>query len=797
MAEKNSLWKNIRKNRGSGKEPTDEMLDQEKKIKASYAKGGPLKDLYDNPITSNVVNDPNLDRSYYDSRLDQIMLGSDYDQMDDYSKERTLAHENFHGKQYKTGNSTLLPTRTTYKEPSMVANDETYYGYHNRKFKDTEKVINKFKQENNSFNFVPDDVVYNKQGDAAQYFDMSTMEGEAKFYEDLGADISEDNKLTREFKYGGNMKKNRIKKYLNGGDMVDNLLPAEGATNAQAAGKFAALQNLQNAGQDAVRNFGDSYLSNKGFDQGELDIINQDSGRNLSKIPGIGMNASMIKGGFNLITGRTGNRLKNYRQDKIVNDYNMTSMNNDISGYTDQSQVTFANGGDLSMLEGPSHAEGGIQLTPEAEVEGGETKKQDYIFSDRLIIPGKKTTFAQRSKQINKMYLGKRPNDPISKQAEERELAVLQDMQEITRGEIMSNAYTKAYGGFLKKKKMAIGGNMPGIDNDPMSKYENTYNNKLQKRLEGNMKFTPNASDLGADIPADIYGPQDFPYYMEDNSMKFTPPTLEGDIQDLPNYTPNQNSVNLNPVDAGLSLESPYSTLYVNTTPNPEFPFSQALPPTPEVTAPSVDNKFGMQPADYASIGTQALSGLSQLYYGLKGPDEVRDAKFRTARPNKINMTKAKRLASQEIDNSFSGVDYDLAQTSTSASFAPNRLASAIKRARTKAETNTRLSQEEELQNASIQNNFNQFNAQVLNQQEQMNLGQEDKRIQEKDAARTAVTEGLNNIGQSVGQGVKDKRAYDYQKIKSKWLGTKDVKSDEYGNKYYTLSDGTRKYVEV
>ena len=33
----NSLWNNIRANKGSGKEPTKEMLKQESKINAKYA----------------------------------------------------------------------------------------------------------------------------------------------------------------------------------------------------------------------------------------------------------------------------------------------------------------------------------------------------------------------------------------------------------------------------------------------------------------------------------------------------------------------------------------------------------------------------------------------------------------------------------------------------------------------------------------------------------------------------------------------------------------------------------------
>jgi len=39
---KNSLWNNIRANRGSGKKPTKQMLEQERKIKASKEFGGTI-----------------------------------------------------------------------------------------------------------------------------------------------------------------------------------------------------------------------------------------------------------------------------------------------------------------------------------------------------------------------------------------------------------------------------------------------------------------------------------------------------------------------------------------------------------------------------------------------------------------------------------------------------------------------------------------------------------------------------------------------------------------------------------
>ena len=57
-----------------------------------------------------------------------------------------------------------------------------------------------------------------------------------------------------------------------------------------------------------------------------------------------------------------------------------------------------------TRYEGPSHEQGGIpvgetgqinQTDPVAEVEGGETRQDDYIFSDELTVPGTDMTFAE------------------------------------------------------------------------------------------------------------------------------------------------------------------------------------------------------------------------------------------------------------------------------------------------------------------------------------------------------------------------------------------------------------------
>ncbi len=61
---------------------------------------------------------------------------------------------------------------------------------------------------------------------------------------------------------------------------------------------------------------------------------------------------------------------------------------------------------DTFDISGKSHANGGIPLTPEVEVEGGETAKDTpnelRIYSDKLKVPGTKETFAEMHRQISK-----------------------------------------------------------------------------------------------------------------------------------------------------------------------------------------------------------------------------------------------------------------------------------------------------------------------------------------------------------------------------------------------------------
>lgn len=78
-------------------------------------------------------------------------------------------------------------------------------------------------------------------------------------------------------------------------------------------------------------------------------------------------------------------------------------------------KMNYQNGGSmLKEYNGPSHADGGIPVDHKgavtnsynaaAEVEGGETSRKGYVFSDKLTDPVTGKTFAEMSKSLNKKY---------------------------------------------------------------------------------------------------------------------------------------------------------------------------------------------------------------------------------------------------------------------------------------------------------------------------------------------------------------------------------------------------------
>src|SRR5690606_10249433 len=103
-------------------------------------------------------------------------------------------------------------------------------------------------------------------------------------------------------------------------------------------------------------------------------------------------------------------------------------------------------GGDMGLTEyeGLSHEEGGLPIPGRnAEVEDGETMIDDYVFSDSLLVPGKKKTFAQESKAIKNRY-NLRKGDPLSQEVVNDALRELMVLQEGLKKEMASEKLNEA-----------------------------------------------------------------------------------------------------------------------------------------------------------------------------------------------------------------------------------------------------------------------------------------------------------------------------------------------------------------
>lgn len=131
-----------------------------------------------------IVYDPTGERTYYDDRLDRIVLtpSSNFS-----PKQSVINHEKFHkyqfdnlGSNYEIVHEGALPI---FKKPSMVASDEEYYKFHNRKGREIEEDVQNVKLNYPEFKFVPGEIMYDRLIDREQYSDPYTFEGEAQAYE--------------------------------------------------------------------------------------------------------------------------------------------------------------------------------------------------------------------------------------------------------------------------------------------------------------------------------------------------------------------------------------------------------------------------------------------------------------------------------------------------------------------------------------------------------------------------------------------------------------------------------------
>jgi hypothetical protein len=186
-------------------------------------------------------------------------------------------------------------------------------------------------------------------------------------------------------------------------------------------------------------------------------------------------------------------------------------------------------------------------------------------------------------------------------------------------------------------------------------------------------------------------------------------------------------------------------------------------------------------------MGIQALGPLSQLYYGLKGPDDVN---YERIKADKIDPYRAITLANEESRRAQDTAGYNLRQNApTSGSYMANMRGLGLQAGKQRGAQTAATQYQADVANTQMQNQANAQNAQI-SMQEQID------RLQERDAARTNVTEGLSGMGASTANMIRDYRTNQVNQTIANNIGTSDWKYDPV-NKTVTFRNKDGKIVTI
>jgi len=189
----------------------------------------------------------------------------------------------------------------------------------------------------------------------------------------------------------------------------------------------------------------------------------------------------------------------------------------------------------------------------------------------------------------------------------------------------------------------------------------------------------------------------------------------------------------------------------------------------------------GFTGLDYVSALSQAGAGIHQLATGLQGADPVN---YERVRAEKIDPTVSIILAAEESRRAQDTAGYNLRQNApTSGSYMSNMRGLGLQAGKQRGAQAAGLRQAADVENARTQTGVNEKNAQI-SMQEQID------RLQEKDAARTNITEGISTIGSSTANMIRDYRINEVNTMIAKNIGTNDWKFDSVSNEIVFRRDG-------
>jgi hypothetical protein len=447
--------------------------------------------------------------------------------------------------------------------------------------------------------------------------------------------------------------------------------------------------------------------------------VKKNTGKTIGGIAGgiAGVGLAPFTGGISLAVGPAllsgiGGGIDNAQYKNKMEDYSaykssqQNAMTSNINGNFNPSAQgkQFKMGGDFTEYHGNTHENGGIPIG-KSEVEGGETNHNGYIFSDTLQLG--KRTFADVSKKINNKY-SKRPDDKISMESKERELGNLMKVQESTG--MTNNSQSKFQGG---------GKFNP---NNPMSDDRATL-------VSGNF------DSFGAGKP--VSGSIDTGY--SPNKFSLTSPTGlgKGDLKTPGSFgydTPKQEpgSFNIKPPTADLEASKFIGETRGKNKYNPTSPVDTNKP-----------LQTNVNPLGYLA---SAIGPAYNIAQGLKGGDPVNfdrmNTKYQYADPRG-----AMAAANRGITSAYNSTKNAARNTTTSAGeYLANMGNLASKEGMERAATMAGIKSQVDMSNTQGLNQTNltkdQYNAQA---QMQQSIAQQ----QEGDAAKSAISQGLNNFGQN------------------------------------------------
>lgn len=174
------------------KEAINMAYDSHHKENPRMQSGGTV-DMYGNKIIA-PIQYKDIPRSFYDSRIGVINVGTDFGKLPPQEQDELLAHENRHDWQYKNDRSNFEITHNPefafnerlQKKPNIVNTDEIFNKYHNRQQIETDSAIKSLKENYPEFSFTPDQVIYDKGLTDYLYDDKFSIEGEAQYYQKTG-----------------------------------------------------------------------------------------------------------------------------------------------------------------------------------------------------------------------------------------------------------------------------------------------------------------------------------------------------------------------------------------------------------------------------------------------------------------------------------------------------------------------------------------------------------------------------------------------------------------------------------